>query len=351
VSEAEREREQYKPVLTPIAVEVGEGLAALVESAPGQPDAPLRALIPAMRDTLFQDLGIPFPGVRVRVARGELPPRMLVIRVHEIPVVERELPEGMRLVPGAADLFAHKGIRAQRDTHPAFGTPAAWVDEATAGQLEKDGEVALGHDEVVVAALSGALRTHAAQFVGIQETQTLIDALETTHPALVRNTIPKPLTVNLLAEVLRRVAEEGISIRNLRDILEGLAPYATTEKDPVVLADLARQAMKRHITHGFAPRGRLSAWVLAGEVSDAIRDAIVRTAAGNYLRLDPQLGDEIRESAAARIGPEPAVLLVDADIRRYVWLLLETRMPQVRVLSHAELVPGTVVDPLGTVAP
>ena len=350
-TDAEREREQYKPVLTPIAVDVGEGLASLVESSPGQPEAPLRALIPAMRDALFHDLGVPFPGVRVRVARGELESQSLVIRLHEIPAVERELHAGMRLVPASAAEIGARAPRTIPDTHPSFGTPAAWVDEAVAVQLEREGYVALAHDEVVIAALGGALRSHASQFIGIQETQTLVDALETSHPALVRNTIPKPLTVTLLAEVLRRIAEEGISIRNLRDILEGLAPYATTEKDPVVLADLARQALRRHITHAFAPRGRLAAWTLAGEVSDAIREAIVRTPSGNYLRLDPQLGEDIRQRAIVRIGPEPAVLLADADIRRYVWLLLETKLPLLRVISHPELAPGTMVESMGMLLP
>ncbi len=350
-SESDRDRELYKPLLTPIAVDVGEGLAGLVESSPGEPEAPLRALIPAMRDALYADLGVPFPGVRVRVARGELAPRGLVIRIHEIPAVERELPDGMRLVTGPASALVAKGMRALPDVHPSVGTPASWVDEASAAQIERDGGIALGHDEVVVAALGAALRRHASEFVGIQETQSMLDALEASHPALVRNTVPKPLTVTLLAEVLRRMAEEGISIRNLRDILEGLAAYAGTEKDPVVLADLARQALRRHVTHAFAPRGRLAAWVLSPDVTEAIREAIVRTPAGNYLRLDPRLGDEIRDRAAAQIGEEPTVLLVDADVRRYVWLLLEPRIPRLRVLSHAELTPGTLVDPLGSVGP
>jgi type III secretion protein V len=351
VGESEREREAYKPVMTPISVEVGEGLAPLVEGTAAQPEAPLRALIPAMREGLFHELGVPFPGVRVRVLRGELAPQTAVIRVHEVPVFERELPPGRRLADANVSTLAERGIDAIADTHPATDAPSAWVEEAAAASLEREGIPALGHDEVLVAALGDALRRSAAQFVGIQEAQTMLDALEQSHPALVRNLVPKPITVTLLAEVLRRMAEEGVSIRNLRDILEGLAPYAAQEKDPVVLADLARQSLRRHVTYALASRGRLYAWFLSHEVTEAIRESIVRTPSGNYLRLDPRLGEEIREAAALRIGTEGGVLLADPDIRRYVWVLLEPRLPRLRVISHAELTSGTLVEPLGMIGP
>jgi type III secretory pathway component EscV len=147
------------------------------------------------------------------------------------------------------------------------------------------------------------------------------------------------------------MSEEGISIRNLRDILEGVAPFAAQEKDPVVLADLARQALKRHISYELAPRGRLLAWFLSPDVSEAIRESIVRTPSGNFLRLDPRLGEEIRELAANRIGSQGGIVVCDPDIRRYVWILLEPRVPRLRVISHAELNPGTVLEPLGTLGP
>lgn len=351
VTDSEREREGYKPVVTPIAVEVGEGLASLVEGTPGQAEAPLRTLIPTMRETLFHDLGVPFPGVRVRVMREQLAPQTFVIRLHEIPVVERDIPAGRRLVLQSMDALTRRGIEAVPDVNPVTGGPACWVEENIATTLEREGMISLGADEIVVAALDDALRRHAAQFVGIQETQSMLDALEQTHPALVRNLVPKPISVTLLSDVLRRLAEEGISIRNLRDILEGLAPYAAQERDPVILTDMARQALRRHITHQFAPRGRLLAWFLSPDVVDAIRESIMRTPTGNYLRLDPRLAEDIREAAFVRMGSQGGVVLTDPDIRRYVWVLLEPRLPRVRVLSHAELLAGTLVEPLGTIGP
>jgi type III secretion protein V len=96
-----------------------------------------------------------------------------------------------------------------------------------------------------------ALRSSAAQFVGIQETQAMLDALEATHPALVRHVVPKPLGVTLLAEVLRRMAEERVSIRNLRDVLESLHGQRHLR-----VHCLAQELLKlRHLFLGEALRG------------------------------------------------------------------------------------------------
>ena len=96
----------------------------------------------------------------------------------------------------------------------------------------------------------------------------LLDGLEQSHPALVRNLVPKPLSVPLLAEILRRLVEEHVSIRPLREILEGLAPYAAQEKDPIVLADLARQALQEDFVTGAVINATLSE---AGSLSISAR--------------------------------------------------------------------------------
>lgn len=351
-AEADRAREQYQPLMTPITVEVGEGLASLVESPADGKDSPLRTLIPAMREGLFRDLGVPFPGIRARVLRdGTLAPQALVVRLQEVPALERELPAGRMLALTSASELEGRGLVVTPDQNPATGAPAAWIEESAASALEREGIVVLGHDEVVVALLEETLRQHAAMFVGIQETQSMLDALEQTHPALVRNVVPKPMPVTLLAEVLRRLAEERVSVRNLRDILEGLAPYAVQEKDPVVLADLARQSLRRHITHDLAPEGVLSAWFLSRDLTSAVRESITRTPSGSFLSMDPRLAQEIRAMVAARLGPEGGVVLSDPDIRRYVWVLLEPATPRVRVISHAELTPGTSIRALGELGP
>lgn len=338
---AEKDPQAFKPGAVPIELYVGDELLPLARSD-GREEAPLRSLISTLREELFRELGVQFPGVRVRQAGPTLAPDEFEVHVYEVPVASHRVPAGRVFVrePGAA--LAARGIGA---TDPSSNARGTWVEAKEAAEL---GEEKGSPPELFIAlALGAALRGCAARFVGIHETQQLLDGLEGTHGALVRHLVPKPLAVPLLAEILRRLVEEGVSIRNLRDILEGLAPYCAQEKDPVALTELARQALRRQLSWQVAPGGTVQAWLLAPEVTEAIREAIVRTAAGSFLRLDPRLAEELRTVAMERIGDEDAVLLTEPDLRRFVWLLFEARLKRLRVLSHAELESTVAVEMAG----
>lgn len=346
---ASADRELPKPVLTPVEIEVGEAHAALIESS-GSKEAPIRELIPVLRDAVFRDLGVMIPGARVRVSH-EIAPEAVVVRVYELPTFEADIPTGTMFVSAPLMVLQERGIDGIEAEHPVRRTLGAWVAEAQALPFLNDGIEVLAQHEFVAVAVRAAVFKSAAQFVGIQETQALLDGLEQSHPALVRNLVPKPLPVTLLAEILRRLVEERVSIRPMREILEGLAPYAVTEKDPIILADLARQSLRRHISYQIAPRRRAGVWFLSGDVSEVIRESITRTPGGTFLRLDPTLAREIAENAAHKLGTGPSVILCDPDIRRFVWVLLEGKVPNLQVISHAELDAGIVLDPLGAIGP
>src|SRR5208282_3570012 len=102
------------------------------------------------------------------------------------------------------------------------------------------------------------LRARAADFLGLAEVQRLLDELEQFAPATVRNVVPKPVSLVLLTEVLRRLLEERVSVRDLRTILEALSTIAVTEKDPLSLAEYVRGQLRRAITFRLtAGQGRL----------------------------------------------------------------------------------------------
>lgn len=345
---SDRERELPRPVLTPVEIEVGAAHAALVESQ-GSDEAPLRAIVPTVRDAMFRELGVSVPGVRVRVS-AEITERAVVVRIFELPAIELEFPPNSRFVSAHPRALAERGLAHEEGVHPSRGTAGAWIAPDVAEALEREGIESFAAAEVVGAALRTALRKNAPQFVGIQETQALLDGLEQSHPALVRNLVPKPMSVPLLAEVLRRLVEEQVSIRPLREILEGLAPFAAQEKDPIVLADLARQSLRRHLSYAVAPKRRAEVWFLSPDVSEAIRESITRTSAGAFLRLPPELAREIADNARHRLDPA-SVIVCDPDIRRFVWVLLDGAVPDLKVLSHAELEAGVVLEPLGTIGP
>jgi type III secretion protein V len=301
----------YAPVLTPIAVEVGAELGARLGPAGGDPGPFAREVAPRVRDHLFAELGLPVPAPRLRAGEPGAGETGFVLRLNEVPLARGDIPR------------------------------AAW------------GEAPARLGDALVA----LLRRYGHELFGLEEAQRLLDALERTHPALVREVVPKLISPVLLTDILRRLVEEGISLRNLRDILGALAEWAPQERDPVALTEHVRAALRRAITHKHAgDSGVLAAYLLDPMIEDTIRDAIQRTPTGSYLALEPQLGRDIVAAVGRAVGPggpdgpSRAVLLTGAEIRRYVRRLVETDLPGVAVLSFQELAPEAQIRPIARIS-
>lgn len=298
------------PVVVPWSVTLGEGAARRLVTLP--------AAVEALPSRLFAGLGLPLPHGVVTVDSA-LPGGRVVVALHEVPALTRDLPPlGADGNEGADDAFV-----------------GAWAEEVEA-----------------------LLKRRAHELLGLTETQRLLDALEATAPATVRNVVPKPVTLPLLADVLRRLLDEQVSIRDLKGILDALAVFAAGEKDPLNLAELVRQQLRRALTfRATAGAPELPVLLLDPMVEDTFRRAVTRTAVGTYLALPPQPAREIlaaTQRALAAASPSGAaestpVVLTAPDIRRYVRKLLEAELPDVTVLSFAELMPEVRLVPRGHV--
>ena len=352
--EAAREtkaRQAMVPIVVPVSIDLGTAIAEeAIDPKGGGPL--LEREIPALRDALFADLGIALPGVRARPAL-DLAPGSYVLSMQEVPIGGGEIPAGKRLALSSLGALANLGINGTDAVDPSDGAAAAWIDSGSVVAAEAAGIPTLDASAIVTRHLGAAVRRRAHDLVGLQEVQTMLDQLERAYPALVRHVVPKPVGLTLLADVLRRLVEEGVSIRPLREVLEALALHAPTEKDPITLTEHVRGALRRQITHRYARGGTLAVTLLDPAIEDAVRDSIQRTAAGSYLALSPDLARDILDAVKREIVLEPgmeAVLLTQADVRRFVRRLIEGTMPDLVVLSYQELAPETVVQPLGRVS-
>jgi type III secretion protein V len=197
--------------------------------------------------------------------------------------------------------------------------------------------------------LAAALRRHAHEALGIQEVQVLLDELSRTQPALVREVVPKAVSLAVLTDVLRRLLAEGVPIGDLRTILGALA--GAKDKDAEALAERARMALRRAITHQLTDgKGALSALLLDALVADAIGDGVVRGGAGAHLALEPELARDIVEAVARATAGGARVLVTPGRIRRFTRELLNERFPDLRVVSYDEILPDVKIEPAGRVA-
>jgi type III secretion protein V len=292
----------FVPVVVPWSLEVSADLTPLLDAEPEG----LRSMTMGLRERIFAELGVPLPAPRVR-ARSDLGSRLLALSLHEVPAKVLSIPP--ELDPDQV---------------------VAWARERT---LE-------------------LMRGRAADFLGLAEVQRLLDELEQFAPATVRNVVPKPVSLVLLTDVLRRLVEERVGIRDLRGILESLSTIASTEKDPLNLAEYVRSQMRRAITFRLTGgEGQLDVVMLDPLIEDVIRRAITRTAAGAFLTLPPQAARDVlaavrRALASLPVAPEPLVILTQPDIRRFVRKLLEPELPEVWVASFAELLPEVSLKPV-----
>jgi type III secretion protein V len=197
-------------------------------------------------------------------------------------------------------------------------------------------------------AVTEALTPRLSGFLGIAETQALLDEIDAIAPALVRQVVPKPVSLPVLAEVLRRLVDERVGIRDLRTILEALAGAGSLDKDALGLAEFVRAQLRRQITFSLVGSGReLAVMVLDSPLEETIRTSIQRTPAGSFLALAPAAARDIVLSVrrAVETWPSPArpTLLAQPDIRRFVRKLLEVELPLLDVVSPVELTPELTI--------
>ena len=338
--------------VTPIVLEVSEDLVGFVDDSEIG-SAFLGDYIPMMRDGLFYELGVRFPGVRVRA--GNLPEGQYEVQINEVPVARGSIESGRVLANEVVDRMRLLGIEARIAENPATNNEACWIREEDRVLAESAGITCWDVAGFIVLHMSALLRRNASDFLGIQEVQEMLDQVEKFYPALVKETIPKSVSLFQLTDISRRLVEEGISIRDLRTILQTLAEWGPVENDNVTLTEQVRSALRRAISHR-AARGSdtLVVYLLDNQIEETVRSSIQHNASGSFLALEPEITQEILAALRKELGQrgptsQRPVLLTAQDIRRFVRKLVELEFPEIGVLSFQELSPDLNVQPLGRI--
>ena len=347
--------ELFLPVVTPIVIEVSAELVPFVDSRQDGGKF-LFELVPFMRDGLFVELGVRYPGVRAR-GNAALPEGAYQIQINEIPVVTGQAMLGHILVNDTVDRLRLMNVEGFEAVNPATRQPAAWVSEDQRDMLEAAGLTTWDIPAYLILHVAAVLRRYAREFVGVQEVQTMLEQLEKAFPAIVKEVVPKVVTVLKLSDILGRMVEEEISVRDLRSILQAIADQGQVEADSVMLTEHVRSALKRQVSYKYA-RGTntLVVYLLDPQIEDAIRSSIKRTSAGTHLALEPEIAQDIVRAVKSECGSLPPtaqrpVILTAMDIRRYVRKLLEYEFnPPFSVVSYQELSPELNIQPVARIS-
>ncbi len=358
VKQAKAQRAQMDmmaPTVVPIAVELEASLAEHLGFGPGKKDGDtmlLGKLVPEVRDSLYNQLGIRYPGVRVRLGVAGLPRGGFAIRIRDVPVLQEVLPLDRCLVVEHPSKLRRLGIECEPCLHPLSGVPCGYVPASLESKVVAAGLSTWTADGIIGLYLSRVLVTNATRFVGLQETSEWVDRLAKLCPTLVQEVVPKIVTLGQLTDVLRRLVDERVSIRDLKAILEALAEFGSHENDAVALTEYVRCALSHQISHAHVVDGLLSAVLLDFEMQDVIRSAIQYTPNGSFVALEPELENAIVTSIVSMVQPvlqmgKKPIIVTNVDVRRYVHKLIERRLPGLPVLSFQEMTGDVTIQPLG----
>jgi type III secretion protein V len=199
----------------------------------------------------------------------------------------------------------------------------------------------------LVSSVRNCLRRNLSLFIGTQEAADILNHVTNEMPELAKE-LGRALPMARIAEIFKRLAEEEVSLRNMRDLIEGLADAAQRERDPFALTEFTRIALKRQISYQYAPNGMMRALLLDQEAEQALRQAINSDSGSPQLTLDPILARSIIDQVTMLVNATTCSLIVcPVDVRRHIRKLIEPELFDVAVLSFHELTPTLKLDVAG----
>lgn len=336
----------------PVILEVGAQLSTTIKTGKAG-SLFIDMMIPKMRQALYQDMGIRYPGVHVRTDSPVLDADEYTIHLNEVPIVRGKIIPG-HLLTNEIEKNLKRYNLPYKTYKNSLGLPALWVEETYREILDKSGIKYWDSLEVVILHLSYFFRHYANEFLGIQEVRAMMEFLEKSFPDLVKE-VTRLIPLQRLTEIFRRLVQEQVSIRDLRTIMEALSEWAQTEKDTVLLTEYIRSSLKRYISYKYS-QGQtvLSVYLLDPEIEDLVRGAIKQTSAGSYLALDPDTVQMVLQAMRNTITPtppgaSPPVMLTAIDVRRFVRKLIEMEFPDLPVVSYQEIVSEIRIQPLARI--
>ncbi|EAU62048.1 type III secretion inner membrane protein SctV [Stigmatella aurantiaca DW4/3-1] len=327
--------------VAPLTVDLAPDLTSLAQE---QNAAFVHQHLLQLREDLFLELGVRVPGIRVRTHAAYLPEGGYALLLDDVPLASGQVMPGSLYVLSPPEELSFLELRLEPVEDPISGGTIGRVAEEARARLEMAQVPMLRPGELIVEHCRGLLRTQAVHLLGVQEVHGLLEGLEAQAPTLVKEALQK-VPLPLLTEVLRKLVQEQVSIRNLRAILEALVSPAC-EGDATALAERCRQGLHRYLSHKFAPTGSLYAYLVDPEVEESLRGKGPRGPAPA-----PEHVAELLEGLR-RIAPGgKGVLLTAPDVRRPLRRMIEGAFPGVAVLTYGELNVDLQIRPMGRLAP
>ncbi|PAX07947.1 flagellar biosynthesis protein FlhA [Sphingomonas lenta] len=318
-----------------VHLDIGYGLVPLVDERKG---APLMGRITGVRRQLSKDLGFVVPQVRVRDDIN-LAPYTYRLLVGGIVVGEDQVSPDEMLALDTGQAVGPVRGKVARD--PTFGLEATWIAPGDADAATGMGYLVVDAGTVVATHLNHALGQNAADLLGPDEVQALLDGLKERNPQLVGSLTPQPLPLTTLTQVLKGLLAEGVSLKEFRRIASAVAAAAQRSAQADEIVELIRPELGGLIVQKLCGvREPLRVMTLEGQLEGLLGQAM-RADPGRHV-IEPELGRRIMDAVSRAAQPllseaKPFALVVQPAIRVAIRKLMKSCLPDTPVLSFFEV--------------
>jgi flagellar biosynthesis protein FlhA len=319
-----------------IGLEVGYRLIPMVDRSQG---GELLNRIKGVRKKLSQELGFLVPPVHIR-DNLDLQPNQYRITLMGVNMGEAEVYHDKEMAINPGQVFG--AVQGLETRDPAFGLDAVWIAREQSDQAQSLGYTVVDASTVIATHMSQLLTSQAAQLLGHEEVQNLLDMVARAQPKLVEGLIPGVMSLGTLVKVLQNLLTEGVPVRDMRTVLQTLVEYAPRSQDPDVLTAACRIALRRLIVQEIiGGESVIPVITLAPELERILHQSL-QAGGAEGAGIEPGLAERMQQSlteAAQRqeLEGQAAVLLTSGVLRNTLARFVKNSIPGLRVLSYQEI--------------
>ncbi|PCI56610.1 MAG: flagellar biosynthesis protein FlhA [Gammaproteobacteria bacterium] len=319
-----------------IGLEIGYRLIPLVDKAQG---GELLSRIKGVRKKLSQEFGFLVPAVHIR-DNLDLDPNSYQISLMGVTIGSAEIRHDQELAINPGQVFGTLDGVATKD--PAFGLDAIWINHNQREQAQTLGYTVVDSATVLATHLSQILTNNAAQLLGHEEVQNLLDMLAKTYPKLVEGFIPDTLTLGTVVKVLQNLMNEGVAVRDMRSIVQTLVEYGPKSQDAEVLTAAVRISIRKFIIQDLVGAAvEVPVITLAPELEQMLHQSM-QMAGDDGAGIEPGLAERLQKSLTdgsqqQEMSGDTPILLTSGILRTVLAKFVKYTIPSLRVISYQEI--------------
>ena len=319
-----------------IGLEIGYRLIPLVDKAQG---GELLSRIKGVRKKLSQEFGFLVPAVHIR-DNLDLDPNSYQISLMGVVVGTAQIRHDQELAINPGQVFGQLEGVATKD--PAFGLDATWINQNQREQAQTLGYTVVDSSTVLATHLSQILTNNAAQLLGHEEVQNLLDLLAKNHPKLVEGFVPDTLTLGTVVKVLQSLMNEGVAVRDMRSIVQTLVEYGPKSQDAEVLTAAVRISLRKFIVQDLVGGAQeVPVITLAPELEQMLHQSM-QMAGDDGAGIEPGLAERLQQSltegaSQQEMAGDTPILLTSGILRHVLAKFVKYTIPSLRVISYQEI--------------